>query len=1689
MALENFYTWTVSDTDYTTVPANYTVLVENRPTYVGGFGGIYKVWPYNTFKDYVFDFDFNLYAYDENSPLWLFDISGRDNTGGYNSFACQLRFVSGECRFKLQYSNSMSYYYVASYDFSIPLTYLMYFRIIKSDDYFHLYVYEDSGRNTLLGSGYLFNWTISNFDEHAIRLANNNVEGALPPVRYLTFEINNFNIVSTSSSSSFSSSSSSRSSSSSSSYSIDPVAVINDIGVKDGSYSSSSSSTILCQLVGEDDDWDPEIVSGNPAASWNETYQRWDSVSLYGSYQYLGLDSITEIVDLEWLGYNVISSSYWVFNYGSYNAGSQRIEPGYLGYAWYAALDKQSFWASGYSPNLVEITIQFPGSSGTVEIWGPGISGTQYTTPTSNVSFQIPMSGVALDTLSFYCETVNFYITQITFAEGTRAGWPIDYTPNELKFTPTLIGQQSGIFSSVMVQLDNGTYVVNQNNVAFTSGSELSIMLNLFYDPRYIANFTAYIDNLTSNFYIEDLQFCGSASSSSSSYSSSSRSSSSSSSSNGAILDFYELVPAKILSFQENGPIPSPSVGHVNYKGNTMRFLNIYDEYLYYQEYKDGQWSPQEEIYDPVADSVRGSRPMYLHYTGPFLTDFDDRPAVVAVYTEKDVNNSGIDIFDFNYKDVNGVWQRERMSDDFGLSYSLNLIPPGANYANSVNAIAISNDNTYLAVSWSSSYQYLYIYKRSGDTFTKLTVSAPDVMPTFSLYVTCLEFSPDGTYLACGMSATPYIYLYKRVGDTFIKQTNPTNLPASTATCINWSSDSAFLCVSHNTSPKITIYSRSGDTFTKTSNPGTLPSGTPNIALFSPDTNYLAVSQTSSPYIYCYSRSGSTFTLVSNTSDLGGYAYSMTWAADSSYLLTLRNYSSFDEQFKLYTNSGGTLTASAIPYATLFDIKPRVGNERYPSWIKITEDGSLLLIGMSSAPGMIAYSIGAGPAFTYNQAFNFDLYTGPDNKNRLSVTSDGNHFAAVISNSALVFDKSGGTFVQATKNGVLSKSSLQSYVATNNGPILIQQHPSTGDVHMIIQDSPRFMHAVRNYGTGNWSYSFITPTFEVPFWEYGPGNYGEKTMGVMDSNGYLHFVYHRYYYEMPTVGSTTVKHYKLMYATNRTGSWVSSEIYNCFVAQYTTVQYWFPAIDVDTDGTIYVLGTKLDTDGSTLQGVMCKLTPGGAWQTNVLTSWNSSWYEFKGAVFDYFYVWGYYKFYAFDKTTLALAYSYDVSQIQTDPYTTGTVMNEGEDGRFISWKNIDGSDIRMRALYPNPYYYEKLYVAEFSNSSSSRSSSSRSSSSSSSSSLASEGNLWTHDLSSFTGQTALVEIIKDPTTSALHAMTSTSTSSGYWYKKASPTSGSWTIEGNACALASTSNFHQQKMFIRSTDNMRFFFYSTSNYMYYKTRADGGATWSSNTVVVPYVDAYHYPRCFDVVEDSSGYLHILYVEELSSSIGSMFPYTHSLIHRHNTSGSWASETLWTTTASYSSNSGAPQCLAAQILPGNVIHLFFILYNHGIVYSTGFTGSWTTDWFIEDRNYTNNGAVRLVKDTNNNLHMACVYRSGHYYQMASADYAFYNGLTWSKEEEITRNVAVPGYFNLITDINNNPHFIFLNGNKSNKMEEWMKYNGYWNYVTTEEYTFSTSFEFTGVYVDGYLNTFGRSSTGVPIYSQRYIASEGT
>jgi hypothetical protein len=219
---------------------------------------------------------------------------------------------------------------------------------------------------------------------------------------------------------------------------------------------------------------------------------------------------------------------------------------------------------------------------------------------------------------------------------------------------------------------------------------------------------------------------------------------------------------------------------------------------------------------------------------------------------------------------------------------------------------AFTEDGLYLAVA-SPSSPYVLIYKRSGDTFTKL--SNPLSLPASSAYG--VAFSPDGLYLVVVHGLTPFVTIYKRSGDTFTKLANPLNLPASNGNGCSFSGDGIYLAVAHAHTPYITIYKRSGDTFTKLSNPASLPSSDGQGCSFSPDGIYLAVANYVSPYITIYKRSGDSFVKLSDPADLpAANAMDCAFSPNGLYLAVVHVTSPY---VTIYVRSGGTFTKVANP--------------------------------------------------------------------------------------------------------------------------------------------------------------------------------------------------------------------------------------------------------------------------------------------------------------------------------------------------------------------------------------------------------------------------------------------------------------------------------------------------------------------------------------------------------------------------------------------------------------------------------------------------------------------------------------------------------------------------------------------------------------------------------------------------------
>ena len=136
------------------------------------------------------------------------------------------------------------------------------------------------------------------------------------------------------------------------------------------------------------------------------------------------------------------------------------------------------------------------------------------------------------------------------------------------------------------------------------------------------------------------------------------------------------------------------------------------------------------------------------------------------------------------------------------------------------NLAFFSPDDAYLAVGGGNPTIKLAVYKRSGDTFT--TGPTFNVQPYSQLY--SIAWSPDGTYLACGITSGTKLEIYKRSGDTFtqIPVPNATSYSA-TGKSVSWSPDGNYVSIALDNNPWLVVYERSGDVFTKLTTPTGLP--------------------------------------------------------------------------------------------------------------------------------------------------------------------------------------------------------------------------------------------------------------------------------------------------------------------------------------------------------------------------------------------------------------------------------------------------------------------------------------------------------------------------------------------------------------------------------------------------------------------------------------------------------------------------------------------------------------------------------------------------------------------------------------------------------------------------------------------------------------------------------------------------
>jgi len=179
---------------------------------------------------------------------------------------------------------------------------------------------------------------------------------------------------------------------------------------------------------------------------------------------------------------------------------------------------------------------------------------------------------------------------------------------------------------------------------------------------------------------------------------------------------------------------------------------------------------------------------------------------------------------------------------------------------------AWSQDDSYL--SFSGRYNYIYLYKKSGDTFTYLTINVIGTASS-SYYKYKMEYDSTGNFIVCTSNTTPYINLLYKTSETTFNVMATTNYGVpSQYTNVKFLPNNYIVL---GAGGYLYIYSYTYNTFTYIN---TIVVGTNVSSLDVNNTGtYLIVGGTN--YMYMYSISGATLTLV-NTIAISGTGYGCT---------------------------------------------------------------------------------------------------------------------------------------------------------------------------------------------------------------------------------------------------------------------------------------------------------------------------------------------------------------------------------------------------------------------------------------------------------------------------------------------------------------------------------------------------------------------------------------------------------------------------------------------------------------------------------------------------------------------------------------------------------------------------------------------------------------------------------------------
>jgi WD40 repeat protein len=247
--------------------------------------------------------------------------------------------------------------------------------------------------------------------------------------------------------------------------------------------------------------------------------------------------------------------------------------------------------------------------------------------------------------------------------------------------------------------------------------------------------------------------------------------------------------------------------------------------------------------------------------------------------------------------------QRASIYKRTGDTFTRLSTPTSVDFSSNSESSHFSSDGNYVVFATGGSTNSIRVFKRSGDTFTWLN-SAFTQHPAAS--TSSCKFSPDTNFLAAAHGVntnTEAVSVYSRNGDTFTKLTITGGQPVNVAEAVEWSGDSQYLFVGSRTDlPTLRIYKRTGTSIQELNNVfDSLPTTSVLDISQSPDQKYLALATLGAPYIYVYKKiNNESYQLLSDPAIYPtGNSTGVSWSADSIYVTVTHSNSPFFTTYKL----------------------------------------------------------------------------------------------------------------------------------------------------------------------------------------------------------------------------------------------------------------------------------------------------------------------------------------------------------------------------------------------------------------------------------------------------------------------------------------------------------------------------------------------------------------------------------------------------------------------------------------------------------------------------------------------------------------------------------------------------------------------------------------------------------------------